>query len=325
MKLIKVIDSRESIVKSGKSIGKKVNKKWGEFECPGCTAVVERTITGGERAKTCGTPGCLSKVPNLCGVHKKVPKELHVNTQPYYKVFNDFYNRNLKHYHNLSSEWSTLKKFRDSMYAEYGILRSSGVKALTLFVANHQPVGSCNASWVNATSRKTVDFNADMVANVWHTKMLSIELNMHHYDLVKSLNRLDSSFGAYKLGNTTELGFIGKPTEAYILTAEQYIRLRDRILDLRQGKNSSDNVYLIASNGLTKIGITGDVSGRVRSLAGSNSSTIELVYSVGTPDAVQTEKDLHKLYAEFNVHHEWFNLSKEQVKDIIESLTPIRK
>lgn len=65
-------------------------------------------------------------------------------------------------------------------------------------------------------------------------------------------------------------------------------------------------VYLIEAAGLVKIGFTVNVEARIRELqAGS-----PIVYSLLTsfPATMTTERDLHKRFADYRSHREWFRL-----------------
>lgn len=81
-----------------------------------------------------------------------------------------------------------------------------------------------------------------------------------------------------------------------------------------------ETVYLIQHKDIpeyTKIGITKDLTRRIKSLQTSSPTGIHVVYSIQTTHARQIEKHLHKKYSRKNTNLEWFKLSREDIVEII--------
>lgn len=79
-------------------------------------------------------------------------------------------------------------------------------------------------------------------------------------------------------------------------------------------------VYLIKCGERFKIGITNDMSRRMDQLRGQSPYPLELVHHAKGYNNAGKESSLHKKYGEHRVHGEWFELSSEQVAEIIEDL-----
>ncbi len=86
------------------------------------------------------------------------------------------------------------------------------------------------------------------------------------------------------------------------------------------GKGTTRYVYFIkASNGLTKIGCTNNINGRLSSLRISSPLPLELYYFIETEYARAAERYFHDLYRKYRKHGEWFLLDEEhliQIKNI---------
>lgn len=78
-------------------------------------------------------------------------------------------------------------------------------------------------------------------------------------------------------------------------------------------------VYLVAFNGLHKIGMTCNLKSRMYALNRhwrmNNEYTI--VHTIHSPDMIYLEARLHERFAAQNVHSEWFNLTPADVAWIV--------
>lgn len=83
---------------------------------------------------------------------------------------------------------------------------------------------------------------------------------------------------------------------------------------------ASGFVYLIKCGPRFKIGITNDLQRRMDQLRGQSPYPLEIVHSVKGTNNSKKEADLHRQFASLRVHGEWFDLSADQVAEIIESL-----
>jgi hypothetical protein len=87
----------------------------------------------------------------------------------------------------------------------------------------------------------------------------------------------------------------------------------------RQPQRQASFVYLIlAENGLIKIGKSNDVYGRLKSLDTSSPLKLSLLFYIETMNADELEDALHGIYDDKRIKGEWFSLSDEDVKEIME-------
>lgn len=79
-------------------------------------------------------------------------------------------------------------------------------------------------------------------------------------------------------------------------------------------------LYLIQHKNLseyTKIGYTTDIEKRIKSLQTASPTGINLIYLVESDYAFKMEQALHKRYSSKNSNLEWFKLSDNDIKTII--------
>lgn len=79
-------------------------------------------------------------------------------------------------------------------------------------------------------------------------------------------------------------------------------------------------LYLAQHNDLpqyTKIGYTSDLDKRVQQLNTGSPTGIKLIYTKETEYAYRVEQALHARYHHKNTNLEWFNLSEDDIRDII--------
>ena len=79
-------------------------------------------------------------------------------------------------------------------------------------------------------------------------------------------------------------------------------------------------LYLIQHKNLseyTKIGYTTDIEKRIKSLQIASPTGINLIYLVESDYAFKMEQALHKRYSSKNSNLEWFKLSDNDIKTII--------
>ena len=315
MELIKDLGTRTTVT----STGKKDTRKWGIFKCPVCSKETELKQVKGFANNTCGSKGCRSKGTDKYGSwNKGMPQAETAKNIKYYSSIGDYYRR-LKSSNTLCDEWNTLSGFMADMYDDYLKLRSSSTNHVTLHTVGTDSLSKVNCTW-KEDLLALIDFDNDKLNGVYHTRMLAHELNIKPYLVTKALARVSETFGEYAYGDVNLTPT--KTTKAYILSKYQYDRLHDIMLANR--KKVSDSIYLIKSGGFTKIGITSDFSKRLNSLVGSNPLSIEVVVTKQVVNAREVEVQLHTKYAEFNTHHEWFNLTEDQVQDIVTYLDSVK-
>lgn len=75
-------------------------------------------------------------------------------------------------------------------------------------------------------------------------------------------------------------------------------------------------VYFIQStNKLVKIGVTNNLSARLKQLQTGSPGKLKLLGSIKTNDPYKLEKRLHNKYKNMRVNGEWFNVNEMQVED----------
>lgn len=76
-------------------------------------------------------------------------------------------------------------------------------------------------------------------------------------------------------------------------------------------------IYFIkADNGLTKIGLSINLEERFRRLQADSPCVLTLLFTVNSDDAYTLEQDLHKQFAIYRRHGEWFFLSDSALAEI---------
>ena len=75
-------------------------------------------------------------------------------------------------------------------------------------------------------------------------------------------------------------------------------------------------VYLIKAHDRYKIGRTINLSKRFFSCAGLSPYPLELIWNLYIDEHAKLEKSLHRIFKDKRIHHEWFNLSNDDVEAI---------
>jgi len=88
--------------------------------------------------------------------------------------------------------------------------------------------------------------------------------------------------------------------------------------NMQASSHLANTLYLIRSGNFIKIGVTSDLAKRFIELQSSNPIKISVEYSIKLQSPFSLEAYLHKFYAAYNIHAEWFNLSKSLIDEIIE-------
>lgn len=86
----------------------------------------------------------------------------------------------------------------------------------------------------------------------------------------------------------------------------------------REPKSRAGWLYVVeGAPGLFKIGISRDVARRVMQLQTANPTTLRLLARFPVPDARSLERDLHARLTNRRVRNEWFQLSPEDVQQLL--------
>jgi len=312
MELVKDLGTRTVISKAGK----RDTRSWGLFKCPSCDNNIELKTYKGLGNNTCGKAGCRKRSTAYGSWNKEFNPEDKLKALPHNSAFTDFYYRVVGS-RKVCSDWVTVKGFREDMYASYCEARAIFPR-VTLFISDSESLGVHNCKWVNTEYVTPTDFSLDVKQGERHTYMLAQEVDVKLDIVIRALSKMDSSFGETAYKELSVVGFYNRPYKANFLSEYQYNRLRDKLLASK--KKASSHVYLVTCDKFTKIGMSGDVGTRLGQLRGSSALPIELKFSCKVPNASTIEKYLHKKYASQNSHHEWFNLTDEQIEEVINYL-----
>jgi hypothetical protein len=97
---------------------------------------------------------------------------------------------------------------------------------------------------------------------------------------------------------------------------KEWLDLRERRATEKISEQTA-TIYIIEAPGMGryKVGFTGDIRRRFASL--QVGSPIPLAVIATFPGNVADEREIHRKYAAFSAHGEWFDLTQEQVAEII--------
>lgn len=87
-------------------------------------------------------------------------------------------------------------------------------------------------------------------------------------------------------------------------------------------------IYLIHAQGTEqyKIGRTNDVGRRLQELTATKGPfPLKLLEYVEVKDDVRAEKQLHRQFAQWRRHGEWFNLNKRQLKQVRKAMRKVAR
>jgi hypothetical protein len=82
-------------------------------------------------------------------------------------------------------------------------------------------------------------------------------------------------------------------------------------------------VYLIEAIGRHKIGISGDAKSRLNSIKSTLPCEMKVINIVNAPNYKFHENLLHKIFSDKNVKGEWFDLSDENVSEVVEYMNSL--
>ncbi len=305
----------ELVSKSGKIDG----RYCGIFKCPACHENVVKPLSDGRSNKSCGKQACKSIMS---------PKD-RIQDLEFYRAFSEKY-RNIKTTYTLCAEWRTMQGFIDTMYNGYVKARKYGAK-ISFSTTGRIPTPH-NSYWkiIKGTAKPKIqsirnfdiDYTSDRDVGIYHLKMVSDHFKREHIRVLRRMRKLQATTN---FGDTKEyIADIKSTTSSYkskteLLTKRQYDLLIS-VLTITSNKKASTYLYLIKSLDKIKIGITHDVEKRRKSLYYSAVTPMDIVFKKEFNNARVIEKELHKKYAEYNSHGEWFNLTQSQIQEITEYL-----
>jgi hypothetical protein len=79
-------------------------------------------------------------------------------------------------------------------------------------------------------------------------------------------------------------------------------------------------VYVLECRGSYKVGMTGDLPKRMKTIQSGNPFQITLAHVIFTEDHYKLEQSLHRIFAESREGNEWFNLSARDLA-VIKSMS----
>lgn len=72
-------------------------------------------------------------------------------------------------------------------------------------------------------------------------------------------------------------------------------------------------VYVIEALGRFKIGVTGDIQARIKTIQTTSPGELQLICYFETDDAYELEKELHQKFEKKRIQGEWFELTTEDL------------
>ena len=247
---------------------------------------------------------------------------------PYYRAFQEKYNL-LRKDNAITMEWDSMKDFHNDMYEQYRTLRDSCSKVtheVNGVVANKHTLKfkarEANSKLVNGVVG--LDYTNGVPVGIYHSLQLAKEFNQPHANVRRKLKALVDSgnFGSTSKATVISGDKRRTKSEVELLTKKQYDTLH-MAMTISSSILKPTGLYIIQGAGLTKIGISSNIESRFKKLTTSSPVPLTLAHECTTDLARSVEKELHTKYKEFNSHGEWFNLTEEQVKEIVEYLDTI--
>jgi hypothetical protein len=79
-------------------------------------------------------------------------------------------------------------------------------------------------------------------------------------------------------------------------------------------------IYIIGTNERQKIGYSGDVNKRLKTLQTGNPETLTIHHTIEVPNerARLVENKIHKEYNHLRIKGEWFNMTPNKAKDVLD-------
>ena len=131
---------------------------------------------------------------------------------------------------------------------------------------------------------------------------------------MKQLHRITN------VNERTLRGVCGKCGEVKVRWCNNRFRCRTQDKEYKQLKrnwkprDNSGSVYLLsADNGLTKIGVSKNVTQRLNAIQKISPCQIDLICFKSFEDAYRIENQLHSLFECQRIRNEWFKLSNEDI------------
>lgn len=276
--------------------GRKESATFGLFLCPSCNQEVEKRMNKGLKAKGCGNPECTKKL------RKHNPNSRHSGAKTHGYSTHKYY-----------SAFKSAVKSIDLSTEDVAKLFRNYVKARDTY-KGHITLNS-DKEWVEVRHSACLDEIR------FDTKYIADKVGTAHTNVINTVNKLIANGLIDKVEEETIVlqGKKSFPVTVLKLTQDQYTRVLS-IIEHSSTKNTSNCIYLIKCDKYIKIGIAYNVQKRFKTLQGANAFPLELYFHKKINNAGELERRLHLKYDKYRHHHEWFNLTPDQIDEIIEEI-----
>ena len=143
MELLKELGSRSWI----NSSGKKDSKKFGLFLCPCCNKEVEKPISKGIPANSCGDKECRKSTFRANPLNKGNTKEIKISEKKFYSSIKERY-RTVKTTYILPEKWKRYSNFFYDMIESYTNARKISDKVLFEVDDENEELSMNNCRWI---------------------------------------------------------------------------------------------------------------------------------------------------------------------------------
>jgi ribosomal protein L37AE/L43A len=338
--MMKLIKETEAIYKGKQRV------RQGLFECPYCKQETIKRLSAGVKQKSCGSKECKSLA--LAHGSKNRDKSVYANRTTHGLSSLEYYDRVRTIYRRFNDRFS-LEEFFSLVYDKYARLkelepdlniyvsiddsnevRVSTSKLTKSTVKNHhidyqRKNGTANSSVQSKTYKSLVDaaneksiFNSARLGFILGIRSDNIERHLRAKYNNDSTMRVEE----VKYGKNLTTNVVFFDTEEAFNKAVQHVlagskTVVEKYVYLMKSKTVIDDKI----RDIYKIGISSDVEKRNSGLNGASPINIEIITSCRVPNANIVEKLLHKEYAEYHSHFEWFLLPNEEASKIEEALS----
>ena len=130
------------------------------------------------------------------------------------------------------------------------------------------------------------------------TDTSGIRLNKNSFEYRKSIDGKQVSFHTKDIEDALRIKqYVDKKIDNYIFTDKT-----------NKDNNLGKYIYFVSNGMYCKIGFSSNVNRRLSDLQVASSEKLELLYSFYTIDYKNIEKEFHKIFKQYNVSGEWYDI-----------------
>lgn len=236
MKLIKNIGIQTWVG----STGRKESATFGLFECPSCKKHVEKKLSKGKIAKSCGEAKCrkdtfnFNKSSTLANI-----KDDPVHKKPYYSTMKEAYRR-IRKTHKVCDDWNTPEKFIRGTYSEYCEIRALVSKVT--FTNESDTISPDTFNWIPVSPYAIYGKLTDSLPNYVYL------VQVNEYVKIGVTKRLSDRMETFRTSNPYEVKILDAiPTaDAYKAEKELHEMFKEKSMRGEWFKLSDTDVQTVA-------------------------------------------------------------------------------